>query len=178
MVQPGELETLGVLAGTFGSSSRVYHVGFVVPDVDEAIGTLGKTLGVTFMPATAFPFPVLQTPSGPREVPLRLTYSLRPVHVELIGSAPGSLWDFEDRRRGHHLGVWTEEIESEADRLGGLGMPRLWWVHDPEGRMVFSYHDTPYGFYIELVNSAFRRGMADSFRALDPEADGRGLAGG
>jgi catechol 2,3-dioxygenase-like lactoylglutathione lyase family enzyme len=160
-----EMSSLGVLAGTFGRNARVYHVGFVVPDLDEAIATLGPVLGVHFMRPAVFPFPVLETPLGPREVSLRLSYSTQPMHVELIGSAPGSLWDFEDRRRGHHVGVWSDDIANEAERLDRRGMPRLWWVHGPDGNLVFSYHDTPYGFYIELVNDAFRAGLADTFRS-------------
>lgn len=168
MQQADELARLGLLAGTMGSGARIYHVGFVVPDLDEAMATLGPALGVTFLPPMDLPFPTLETPEGPRAVALRLTYSTRPVHLELIGTAPGSLWDFDDHRRGHHLGIWTEEIADEADRLDSHGMKRLWWVFGDDGAMVFSYHDTPYGFYIELVNSAFRAGLADVFRAVDP----------
>src|SRR6476646_3431264 len=163
-----ELARLGVLAGTLGSGARVYHAGFVVPDLEEAIAALGPALGITFGPVVDLPFTILQTPDGARDVALRLTYSTRPVHVELISSAPGTLWDFADQRRGHHLGVWAEDIAKEADRLQGLGMPRLWWVDGPDGELVFSYHDTPYGFYIELVNDAFRAGLVESFRAADP----------
>jgi hypothetical protein len=167
-MQEDELARLGPLAGTLGAGARVYHTGFVVPDVDEAIAVLGPVLGVTFAPAVELPFTTLETPEGPRDVLLRLAYSTRPAHVELISSAPGTLWDFDDQRRGHHLGVWTDDIGGEADRLDRLGMPRLWWVHGPDGQLVFSYHDTSYGFYIELVNDAFRPGLAESFRAADP----------
>ena len=166
--QADELARLGVLAGTMGSAARVYHVGFVVPDIEEAIATLGPALGITFAPPIDLPFPTLETPAGPREVALRLAYSTRPVHVELVSSAPGTLWDFADQRRGHHLGVWADDVATEADRLESLGLARLWWVPGDDGRMVFSYHDTPYGFYIELVDSAARAGMPDWFRAVDP----------
>jgi len=163
-----ELARLGPLAGTLGTGARVYHAGFVVPDLDEAMAVLGPVLGVTFGPAVELPFTTLETPRGSRDVRLRLAYSTRPAHVELIASAPGTLWDFDDERRGHHLGVWTDDIGGEADRLDRLGMARLWWVRGPDGELVFSYHDTPYGFYIELVNDAFRAGLAESFRAADP----------
>jgi len=177
MPEAEDLARLGVLAATMGAGSRVYHVGFVVPDLEEAIATLGPALGVSFLPPLELPFSTLETPAGAREVSLRLTYSTRPVHVELIASVSGSLWDFDDRRRGHHVGIWADDIESEADRLDGLGMPRLWWVRGPDGVMIFSYHDTPYGFYIELVNSTFRNGLAESFRAAGPgPGDGKVVA--
>src|SRR4051812_4659822 len=117
-----ELTHLGPLAGTLGTGARVYHVGFVVPDLDDAIAVLGPVLGVTFAPAVDLPFTTLETPDGPRDVRLRLAYSTRPAHVELIATAPGTLWDFDDQRRGHHLGVWTDDIGG-AGPVGGLRRP-------------------------------------------------------
>ena len=32
-----ELNAFGVLAGTMGSMAKIYHVGFVVPDLEEAM---------------------------------------------------------------------------------------------------------------------------------------------
>ena len=93
MPEAEDLARLGVLAATMGAGSRVYHVGFVVPDLEEAIATLGPALGVSFLPPLELPFSTLETPAGAREVSLRLTYSTRPVHVELIASVSGSLWD-------------------------------------------------------------------------------------
>ena len=46
--------------------------------------------------------------------------SAKTVHVELIEDAPGTLWDFGDRQRGHHLGVWADDVAAEADRLDAL----------------------------------------------------------
>ena len=167
-MQKDELARLGSLAGTMGTGSRVYHVGFVVPDLEDAIAALGPALGITFGAVVELPFTTLETPAGARDVVLRLTYSPRPVHVELISSAAGTLWDFDDQRRGHHLGVWTDDIASEADRLDRAGMPRLWWVRGPDGALVFSYHDTPYGFYIELVGSVAKAFYPAMFTAVDP----------
>jgi hypothetical protein len=168
MATSDDLAELGVLAATMGGDARVYHVGFVVPDLEEAIASLGPALGITFLPPFELPYSTLETPSGSREVTLRLTYSTRPTHVELIQSDAGTLWDFDDRRRGHHLGVWADDVEAEADRLEGLGMTRLWWARDADGTMTFSYHDTPYGFYLELVTSVARPGMPGWFRSVDP----------
>src|SRR3954452_21582556 len=73
-----ELARLGPLAGTLGTGARVYHAGFVVPDLDEAMAVLGPVLGVTFGPAVELPFTTLETPRGSRDVRLRLAYSTRP----------------------------------------------------------------------------------------------------
>lgn len=164
-----ELSALGVLAGTLGSTARVYHTGFVVSDLEEAMQTLSAALGVTFAEPMSLPVTTLQTPQGPREVQLRLSYSTRPSHIELISSAPGSLWDFHSALRGHHLGVWADDIRAEAAHLESLGMRKVWWHADERGEVAsFSYHETPYGFYIELVDSAARGFYPDWFRAADP----------
>lgn len=159
---------LGVLAATMGADARVYHVGFVVPDLDEAIATLEPALGVHFTEPMELAGLSVENRNGPAEVALRLVYSARPVHVELIESAPGSLWDFDDRARGHHLGVWADDVAAEADRLDALGLRRTWWAAGADGRTVFSYHETPYGFFIELVDSVAKAFYPGWFRAADP----------
>lgn len=157
-----------IFAGTFGPGSRVYHTGFVVPDLDEAIGVMTKALGVPFTPPFELPGLELWTPAGRRDTVLRLTYSTRPANVELIESAPGTLWDYDDRHRGHHLGVWADDVEAEAHRLAGLGMPALWWGVGADGRRVFSYHLTPYGVYIELVDTVAQAFYPQWFASVDP----------
>ena len=169
LTNEAELRRLGLLAGTMGATARSYHVGFVVPDLDEAIALMTKALGVPFTAPMELPFRTLHTPEGEREVTLRLAYSTRPAHVELIESAPGTLWDFDDRVRGHHVGVWADDVAAEADRLEGLGMRTVWWATDDTGRMAFSYHETPYGFYLELVDAVARSFYPGWFAQADPE---------
>lgn len=164
-----ELSRLGVLAGTLGAGASVYHVGFVVPDLEAAIDVMSTVLGVPFTAPMALPFTALQTPDGPRDVPLRFAYSTRPVHVELIESAPGTLWDFDDRQRGHHLGVWADDVAAESDRLEGVGLERLWWAEGEDGRLAFSYHATPFGFYLELVDTVAKAFYPGWFGSVDPE---------
>jgi catechol 2,3-dioxygenase-like lactoylglutathione lyase family enzyme len=160
---------LGVLAATMGSDARVFHVGFVVPSLDEAVASLSDALGIRFAEPVEPAFGALHTPDGPRQVPLRLTYSTRPTHIELIESAPGSLWDFQDQRRGHHVGLWTDDVTTEGKRLEERGFRRLWWADDANGRTTFSYHDTPYGFYIELVDTVAKAFYPGWFSVVDAE---------
>ena len=54
-----------------------------------------------------------------------------------------------------------------------LGLPRVWWADSPDtGKGAFSYHATPYGFFIELVDTAARAFYPDWFRAVDPALTG------
>lgn len=163
-----DLKRLGLLAGGFGGSARVFHVGFVVPNLEEAIADMGEVLGVPFTPPTVLAFPELQTPEGPRSFPLRYAYSTRPLHVEFMEAVPGTLWDFNDGHRGIHLGVWTDDVAEEADRLATRGMPALWWG-EYEGRKMFSFHLTKYGFYIELIDTYAKSFYPAWFAESDPE---------
>ena len=161
-----------LLEATLGPGSNVYHVGFVVPDLDEAVARVGEALRLRFTEPMEMAGLQLATPDGPRDAALRLCYSTRPVHVELIQSVPGTLWDTEERERGHHLGVWTDDVEVEGARLESLGMPAVWWGTGADGRRVFSYHATPYGFFVELVDTVARAFYPGWFTAADPELAG------
>lgn len=163
-----DLAQFGVVGATVGANARVYHVGFVVQDMEAAMAHLGAALGITFVPPIELPYREITTPDGPKPAQLRLTYSTRPVHVELIESCGDTLWDWESRQRGHHLGVWADDMEAEADRLDAHGMPRLWWVRGDDGKLIFSYHDTPYGFYLELVDSVAKPFYPAMFAGADP----------
>ncbi|MFV8054762.1 VOC family protein [Mycobacterium sp. 48b] len=165
-----ELDALGVLAATLGADARVFHVGFVVPDLDSAIKDVGQTLGLTFTEPVEVAGLTLHTSAGERDdVVLRFTYSTRPTHVELIEhtAAPETLWDFGSRTRGHHIGVFSEDVAIEAERLDACGWNRSWWATAPDGTMVFSMHDTPYGFAVELVSSAGKQYFAGQFIEAD-----------
>jgi hypothetical protein len=160
---PSQDLPLGLLAATMGSTARAYHTGFVVRDLEPAMRVLGAALGVRWAPAMDLPIPRLRTPDGEVEAPaLRFTYSILPIHVELIQEAPGSLWVADEGLRGHHIGVWAEDLASESARLEALGLPLHTHGIDDEGRMAsFAYHETSFGVYLELVDA-----VAKSFYPL------------
>jgi hypothetical protein len=146
---------LGLLAATMGSTARAYHAGYVVPDLDEAMRALGEALGVEWAPPIDLPIRHMRTRDGDVEVePLRLTYSTLPTHVELIQSQPGTLWVADQGLRGHHLGVWADDLAAESARLSELGLPLHTCGLDEQGEMAsFAYHETPFGLYLELVDA-------------------------
>jgi len=153
---PTEDRSLGVLAATLGSAARVFHAGFVVPDLDGAMHVLGSALGVNWAKVLEAPPMKLRTRTGDVEVPgMRLTYSAQPAHVELIEEVPGTLWEAESGMRGHHVGLWTDDLAGEVARLEKLGLPLHTHALDGEGKLAtFAYHETPFGMYIELVDTA------------------------
>ena len=129
-----ELRTLGLLAGTMGSSAKIYHAGYVVPDIREAIATMRQALGVTFTEPMALPIEEIGSVHGRHRIQLEFAYSAAPMHFELVSSVPGTMWDFNSAERGHHIGVWSDDLHADAARLDALGMPRIWWGWTPRAR--------------------------------------------
>jgi hypothetical protein len=153
---PTEDRSLGLLAATLGAQARVFHTGFVVRDLDGAMRLLGEALGVDWAKPLEVAGIKLRTRDGGIEVPeMRLTYSAKPAHVELIQEVPGSLWVAESGLRGHHVGMWTDDLAGEVERLEALGLPLHTHGLDAAGELAtFAYHEPPLGLYIELVDAS------------------------
>src|SRR4051812_33874359 len=165
-----EVAALGLLAGTLGPGARVFHVGLAVPQLESAVASFTDVLGVAFTPPGEVSLDV-QTPDGSSSVDLRFVYSTRGAHVELTESVAGTVWDADSASRGHHIGVWSDDPAAEAARLEALGLPAVAWSDDAAtGARRFSYHATPFGIYVELVDAAARAFYPDWFRSADPEA--------
>ena len=155
---PAEDRSLGLLAATLGTTARVFHTGFVVRDLDGAMGVLGEALGVDWARPLATPPLRLRTREGDVHVPgMRLTYSAQPAHVELIEEVPGSLWSADAGLRGHHIGLWSTDLAGDSARLAALGLPlHTHGLNDDDSIATFAYHETPFGMYLELVDSAVK----------------------
>ena len=149
---------LGLLAASLGPEARVFHAGFVVRDFEGAMKRLGAALRIDWAKPLEAPPMRLGTRDGEIEVPgMRLTYSVQPMHVELIEAVPGTLWEADTGLRGHHVGLWTDDLAGESRRLEGLGFPLHTHAIDEAGALTtFAYHATDFGLYLELVDSAAR----------------------
>lgn len=167
-----ELLRLGLLAGPFGHDARVFHVGIVVSDLAAAIEQYGALLDVTFTEPMDLPFPVIHTPDGDLPLTMRCAYSTRPLNVELVQAAPGTLWDVDHPMQGRHLGVWADDVAVHSQRLSAAGMPRVAWGTGDDGRELFCYHRTPLGFYIELVDDIAKDFYPAWFASVDPALAG------
>ena len=66
--------------------------------------------------------PVWTPGRGLERVPLRFCYSVDPpMHIELVEGSGGSVWDAGDAPGTHHVGVWVDDVDAEAERLVSLG---------------------------------------------------------
>src|SRR5688572_243339 len=94
---------------------KFFHIGICVPDIDAAMDELGTALGCTWGERL-----------GPRQIgewTLTSVFSREEPHLELLEGSAGSPWEAEEGSRLHHLGFWSDDPESESERLAKAGMP-------------------------------------------------------
>jgi hypothetical protein len=148
--------------------SAVYHVGYVVEDLDEAMARFSEAMATRWVDhfvrvkyRSEFDTIV--------EVELHTSFSLDgPTHIELVQAAPGTIWEIGAGPQLHHVGLWTDDIAAEALRLTRSGLPAVATglnLVDESVAGLFSYHRNPYGGKVELVDIAMKQGMHDWIRA-------------
>ena len=155
-------------AAAFGlGTSGIYHVGYVVPRLEDAMAQFSAAIGARWVDHVVH---VRYLGAGGEvvEVDLHTSFTLDgPVHIELIEAAPGTIWQLGAGPAIHHIGLWTDDVPAEAERLVHSGMPVVAGGldgGDPAVPGYFSYHDNPQGGKLELVHIDKQRGMHDWMR--------------
>ena len=140
--------TLSSLAPTV--IGNAYHVGHLVPDLHEAMASLGRQLQITW----ATPFEMdsgFTLPDGtPDSDRVRIAYSADgPPYLEIIEVVRRSGSIFAEPNSGgfHHLGVFAERWRDETARLAEHGM-----VVERLGSGVAFVRDPGTGIRIEVVS--------------------------
>lgn len=138
-------------------TSSIFHVGILVPDLEEAMGRFGDGLGLTWCEVTEREQSIWTPEGGTETTPLRFTYSRQgPSRIELLQGTNGSFWDWNTNPTGtHHLGVWTSDVSAEVERLTSLGWTLEAAQHSPEdGYGSMAYLRSTDGTLIEPVSVA------------------------
>jgi len=139
------------------------HVGVVVEDLDKAMTELSLGLGVEWME------PQIRQ-NGP--VRLRVVFSRTAPYIELIQGQPGSSWDTSKGPHVQHLAYWTDDFESDKQRLAEAGS-----ALEREGVAPFggawSYHLCANGgFRIELCDTKGRQAWLDCWHLDEAGIEG------
>ena len=155
-------------ASAFGvGTSGIYHVGYVVADLDAAMTQFTVAIGARWVDHVVRAR-YRDAAEQVVEVELHTSFTLDgPVHVELIQAAPGTIWELGPGPRIHHIGLWTDDVAAEAQRLVRSGLPVVAGGLDDVDASVpgyFSYHDNPHGGKVELVHIDKQQGMHDWIR--------------
>ncbi|MBN0043422.1 VOC family protein [Streptomyces actuosus] len=78
-----------------------------------------------------------------------------PPFIELVEGGPGSPWDASRGPRFHHLGYWTDDLETGSRRLSEGGFPAE-FSGCPFGRPYAYHHVHSIGASVELVAAGFQ----------------------
>ena len=141
---------------------RLYHVGFLVPDLRAAMDSHGAAMGLTWAKVRTIESLQVWTPEkGVEHADIEFTYSCEgPQHVEMVSGSKGSLFD-ASLRAGHHVGLWVDDLAAETAELLALGWTIVAAGAPPaDGYGNFAYVLPPGGgLTVELVSSAIKPGF-------------------
>src|SRR4051794_19086156 len=97
-----------------------YHVGIVVPDLDEALERLTALFDYEWGDEVDVPTSV-RFPGGEQEVRFRFRYSRTLPRIEVIEQAPGTLWMPVEGSGLHHFGHWSDDLAADGTALRDAG---------------------------------------------------------
>jgi catechol 2,3-dioxygenase-like lactoylglutathione lyase family enzyme len=151
------------------SVQNFFHVGYVVPDLDEAIDRLTASAGLHWAVVRTLPV-MLRTPAGEISTQVELTYSVQgPPHLELIAARPGPVWGTEHCGL-HHLGYWSGRFSDDIEALTRAGFEFEAGAVDEHGALArFAYLREPHtGLRVELRDEARRVATGQWLRGEGP----------
>lgn len=134
-----------------------FHVGLVVKNLEAAMKEMSDALGITWREPHDSTY---------GEWNIKVVYSIEgPPFVELVQGEDGGPWDTARGSHIDHIGVWSEDMAQESERMVAAGLP----IHfDPAtvGRGgTFCYHKAlASGATIELVSTSARSRLDPSYK--------------
>jgi hypothetical protein len=139
------------VVGTF------FHVGVVVPSLEEAREHLTELLRVTWGPIAAIDIAKRDADGRDLTLPLRVCYSAGSSdgapRIELIQEIPGSVWECNEHSNLHHIGFWSDSLVDDVTSFVAARCPLQLSGRDGDNAPVQSaYHRDPLGFTVELVD--------------------------
>jgi hypothetical protein len=130
-----------------------FHVGIVVDDLQPAVAELSGVFGYEW--CDEIDVPTLVTLSTVEQVvDMRFTYSKTSPRLEVIQSAPGTLWEPATGSGIHHLGYWSDNVAADSEMLMQRGFAIEAVGRRPDGSTNFAFHRSVGGARIELVSRA------------------------
>ena len=145
-------------SGIVESLGTPYHIGLLVPNLEQAMATLGIALGITWTETYSVQV---------KDYGVRIVFSTQEPYLELCEGTDGSPWKCSSAGiELHHLGYWTDDYDKDAARLEKAGLA-IEWNGSAEGlgRKVGYYRLPNEGGLIELVESTRKEWLDNLVRS-------------
>ena len=138
----------------------LYHLGVVVPALDEALAELGRRYGLTWGPRHEAQRTVWLE-GAIVDVGFHTCFSVQAPHLEIIEAVPGTIWQQPSGSALHHLGYWTDDVASCSESLETAGSPPAPRVVSPPMAPTRAASPTTVtrGYFVEVVSSSIRAEM-------------------
>jgi hypothetical protein len=104
---------------------NVFHVGYLVPDLLDAMDALGRQLQITWAPPFEMESGFATAAGEPDSDVVRIAFSGQgPPYLEIIEVIPraGSIFAEPSAGGYHHFGIYAERWRDEVARLTDAGM--------------------------------------------------------
>jgi hypothetical protein len=151
------------------SLSEMFHVGIVVPNLDDGCARFAELLGIQWGPIIEGDIAIRDGEGNDLVVPNRICYSTQPPYLELIQEVAGTPWVCNEHSNLHHIGFFSEALAADSADLSAAACPlELLDGHGDAPPSTFTYHRDPLSVRVEFVNAELRTAMEQfMFRAPD-----------
>ena len=144
------------------TASNLFHVGILVPDLDEAVERFAEVLGLSFKEPAVAHVDRFEQGASVEALDLRISWSIEgPPYLELLESQDnGGLYGHHHEGL-HHVGLWEPDPEALIGRLRNLGLGQEATQYSPDDRILATYTAPAelYGTRLEFIDASRRPGM-------------------
>jgi hypothetical protein len=147
----------------------LFHVGFVVHDVEAAMSELTAATGVHWRDVGHRRIST-RLCDGVRNLDYTAVYTIEgPPHIELVGAMAGTPWWPAGPGQLHHLGYHADDLAAASAAMEKAGLRRA--ACDTTGAngvpALFAYYQAAGGYFIELLSTKARPRAASAAAAPD-----------
>ena len=124
------------------TASPYFHIGILVPDLDEAIERFSDVLGVTFADRVYQDSQYFDDGGVIKDLRLHLSFSTDgPPYYELLEAQGDGLYSLKHGIGLHHVGVWEADCKAKRKEFETKGMNHEATIYRPDGSVIVSFFE-------------------------------------
>ena len=146
--------------------SPYFHVGIVVPNLDEAMERFSKVFKVTWTQRGTAHADFWEPDHGTNPLTLDVAYTREgPPHIELLEATGDGLYGHAHEGGLHHIGGWEPDPAGKTRELEAAGYPPVGTQFNPQREIIVSYFDPKrlYGIMFEICDERRKPAMEEWF---------------